>query len=1239
VKKATPSSRGLSRASKKRGRHEAFANFNGVLHDPSSSSLLQQDHASAAEVGLKTYTTRSNGNIDVSSGISVISKGTAAAIPIANGANQRRAPPGIQRPSEALDTCIDTVALSSSISLTAGLATPGLRVNSEFIDIYSNDGEQHLIHGGCIDVPMPNLETLPDTKRNGDGANLMTANITIRFPLEENGDSPSEPDYCEPRYYCETVQWNLSLDGAPTPMMFATEVAREFGLSYAQTWDLADSIQSQLQNFVHDHFARAAPMVKKRDQLTPVIPHLYGEATGFSQRGGTSHPFTPMPKEPPCTKQHHSSTNPLQPAVATSKAGAKRRDSAESQRVENVYYNQVNERLRMLFIRDVQGKLGALNAFRENHLCHLCGDRKAMCGAFACGLTGHAFCMLHLTEKLGLVSPADFLRIEHCPVCTLSCSCSRCAHKLDTSASDFKRKCLEQGAAPEKAAFDNLLSHCRSLGGPGDVKHATAGAQPIKQRVTTGERTLIVQKIPPSDFPREVVQGADLSAMFEAEYQTVYMNCGSRPLNTRGACLSSGDENYRTVGSSQDQAPLEDGSVDFCNACKKVGNLLCCDFCPRAFHSECLPCQTPLVDSGKQVEWECPSCCCEREGLDADKVDGSACVGKFCDMYQNGSTDKQHATLLSILHDMLNRLIEYDFGYMFECPVDCEECPTYSTIVKKPMDLGTINSNLVKGPNENGLYEKLSSEDTALAVLKDVELVWHNCFMFNLEGSAVYRMAEVQRRSALRIRERSFDHLLSERMKYELSTYVDSLSAERDRYRQLESPLSERKVCSPSVPQTRLKIAGPGRINTKGRHVAVLDSESGRIVKIYSSLQASSNAVSHILSLKSHDCKWDASSIGTVGRMRRLIVRSQENPIVRLFGYRWVFLDDLKAGKVVLSSSDNSNGGSDEDPLIGAVEMVDGGISYFFSSVGEALSFPGLPCNVPDLFHRLKSLSPGAGLEQIAGRMWRRYCSHRPNESALDGDENADVSEIPGVQFVKEDVVLGSSQLIGFPHIKAAFQDWCQSVDASVTPFTGPKSLETFEGLYLNADRTVDGMTWRRVSAPPANNSEVAAQDQLLGSIPKCTEPSNGEQVRESSEPMRVASEPAKVDQCFEDRKEPIQHVRINGVNKLETIPTGDVPSTKNKSTEILIGAGSAALLGSYHETASATSQSTENSRESKVFDLETVLSPMQSFQKPKMNNVEVLNGLSENCHLALHAAKREDGIEVVGRRDASSLG
>jgi hypothetical protein len=110
-------------------------------------------------------------------------------------------------------------------------------------------------------------------------------------------------------------------------------------------------------------------------------------------------------------------------------------------------------------------------------------------------------------------------------------------------------------------------------------------------------------------------------------------------------------------------------------------------------------------------------------------------------------------------------------------------------------------------------------------------------------------------------------------------------------------------------------------------------------------------------------------------------------------------------------------------------------------------------------------------------------------------------------------------------------------------------------------------------------------------------------------------------------------------VNKLETIPTGDVPNTKNKSTEILIGAGSAALLGSYHDTASATSQSTENSRESKVFDLETVLSPMQSFQKPKMNNVEVLNGLSENCHLALHAAKHEDVIEVVGRRDASSLG
>jgi len=32
----------------------------------------------------------------------------------------------------------------------------------------------------------------------------------------------------------------------------------------------------------------------------------------------------------------------------------------------------------------------------------------------------------------------------------------------------------------------------------------------------------------------------------------------------------------------------EDGNTDFCMMCKLGGGLLCCDFCPRAFHPNCL---------------------------------------------------------------------------------------------------------------------------------------------------------------------------------------------------------------------------------------------------------------------------------------------------------------------------------------------------------------------------------------------------------------------------------------------------------------------------------------------------------------------------------------------------------------------------------------------------------------------------------------------------------------------------
>lgn len=47
----------------------------------------------------------------------------------------------------------------------------------------------------------------------------------------------------------------------------------------------------------------------------------------------------------------------------------------------------------------------------------------------------------------------------------------------------------------------------------------------------------------------------------------------------------------------------DDGNADECFACKKGGELLCCDNCPRAFHLDC--CGLDEIPKG---DWNCPEC-------------------------------------------------------------------------------------------------------------------------------------------------------------------------------------------------------------------------------------------------------------------------------------------------------------------------------------------------------------------------------------------------------------------------------------------------------------------------------------------------------------------------------------------------------------------------------------------------------------------------------------------------------
>lgn len=49
--------------------------------------------------------------------------------------------------------------------------------------------------------------------------------------------------------------------------------------------------------------------------------------------------------------------------------------------------------------------------------------------------------------------------------------------------------------------------------------------------------------------------------------------------------------------------------ADYCHTCKDGGELLCCDFCPLAYHLKCL---IPPMESIPNGDWSCPRCGAEK---------------------------------------------------------------------------------------------------------------------------------------------------------------------------------------------------------------------------------------------------------------------------------------------------------------------------------------------------------------------------------------------------------------------------------------------------------------------------------------------------------------------------------------------------------------------------------------------------------------------------------------------------
>ena len=79
----------------------------------------------------------------------------------------------------------------------------------------------------------------------------------------------------------------------------------------------------------------------------------------------------------------------------------------------------------------------------------------------------------------------------------------------------------------------------------------------------------------------------------------------------------------------------------------------------------------------------------------------------------------------------------------FLFPVDVNEAPGYTDVVKKPMDLSKVADRLTAGKYD---YHENSSVDTKSKKVNefasDMRLIWSNCMSYNAPGSAIYESAK-----------------------------------------------------------------------------------------------------------------------------------------------------------------------------------------------------------------------------------------------------------------------------------------------------------------------------------------------------------------------------------------------------------------------------------------------------------------------------------------------------------------
>lgn len=203
-----------------------------------------------------------------------------------------------------------------------------------------------------------------------------------------------------------------------------------------------------------------------------------------------------------------------------------------------------------------------------------------------------------------------------------------------------------------------------------------------KRKFEKSSAFVSVLKVPPSAFPKEMCRGEDLDPSTPEDMDMVFVTDGVIPTNESVIPILHCSQKYQDlippyVAESHFYQCIECGGFD--------GAFVLCKQCPRVYHEKCLEKSTKssptIEDTGdsdvatvlyglpvRYLTAPCHRCECDSRALDSEVEESSEAKINESQRFTN------IGMILCELQQILTKLINYDFGYVFADPGEKTIC-------------------------------------------------------------------------------------------------------------------------------------------------------------------------------------------------------------------------------------------------------------------------------------------------------------------------------------------------------------------------------------------------------------------------------------------------------------------------------------------------------------------------------------------------------------------------------------